>query len=187
MNWIDALIAIIVLGFTFFGLRNGLIREGMSLAGIVVGIILATRFGDSIASIFGPATSELPSAIIFAIIVVTTSALSYWLGALLRRTAKALFLGWADRLFGAIFGFVKGLLISSLILIILSLFAFFPALGEKMKTSALAPRVIKVAPATYNLLTGSDISEDLNIKRWLEKFLQGSEGEEEVKESDDER
>jgi membrane protein required for colicin V production len=175
MNWIDALIAIIVLSFTFLGLRNGLIREAFSLAGIVLGILVATRYGDTLVSLFGPRASELPSAIVFAVIIVAVAALFIWLGHLLHRVAKALFLGWADRIFGSVFGFAKGLLLASLLLIILSLFSFFPALGDKIQSSALAPKVIKVAPATYNLLSGSQVSEDLNIKRWLEKFLQNSE------------
>ena len=175
MNWIDALIAIIVLSFTFLGLRNGLIREAFSLAGIVLGILVATRYGDTVVSLFGPRASELPSAIVFAVIIIAVAALFIWLGHLLHKVAKALFLGWADRLFGSVFGFAKGLLLASLLLIILSLFSFFPALGDKMQSSALAPKVIKVAPATYNLITGSQVGEDLNIKRWLEKFLQESE------------
>jgi membrane protein required for colicin V production len=57
---------------------------------------------------------------------------------MLSRTASLLMLGWADKAGGAVFGFIKGLLIVQVLLII---FAAYPSLGldDAIANSELAP------------------------------------------------
>ena len=57
---------------------------------------------------------------------------------MLSRTASLLMLGWADRAGGAVFGFLKGLLVVQALLIVL---AAYPSLGmeDAVAGSQLAP------------------------------------------------
>jgi membrane protein required for colicin V production len=58
-------------------------------------------------------------------------------GVILKRVFKLVALGWADRLLGATFGFVKAVLIVSILLVPLT--AFLPKKSSIVKDSRLAP------------------------------------------------
>ncbi|GAI34600.1 unnamed protein product, partial [marine sediment metagenome] len=44
MNWLDIVILVIIAIATFLGLRIGIIKAALSLAGLIVGVILAGRY-----------------------------------------------------------------------------------------------------------------------------------------------
>lgn len=73
------------------------------------------------------------------------------LGIIIKYILKIVFLGWVDRIFGAVFGILKGILIGSVALIVLT--AFHPGSSNIIKTSKTAPyfavvsnKMIKVTP-----------------------------------------
>jgi len=100
----------------------GLIRESFSIAAVGASCI-ALRFGN------GPASKALENVsggeigagvapfITGAVILVSTIALIGILGRQLKRGARAVGLGWADRLGGSALGTAEGALIATLVVI----------------------------------------------------------------------
>lgn len=119
MNWLDIVILIAIALFTFAGLANGLIKTAISLAGLVVGIILAGRFSPLLASYltFIPSTQIANIAafiIIFVAILVMATVLSF----ILTKVASAILLGWLNHLLGGAVGLVVGAIVCAALLAI---------------------------------------------------------------------
>jgi membrane protein required for colicin V production len=64
-------------------------------------------------------------------------------GVVLKHLFKAVALGWVDRLFGATFGFVKAVLIISVLLVPLT--TYLPQKSTVVKDSLLAPYATKIS------------------------------------------
>ncbi len=54
MNWVDAIIIIVALISAYIGYKQGLIRTILSFIGLIVGIVLAGQWSDSVADLFSP-------------------------------------------------------------------------------------------------------------------------------------
>jgi len=109
MNWLDIVIVIAVAISTFLGLRMGIIKAVLSLAGVIVGVILAGRFyvplSEQLAFIPGEKVAEI---VAFAIILIGVMVIAAVLASLLKWAASVVMLGWVNRLGGAAFGLVLG-------------------------------------------------------------------------------
>ncbi len=109
MNWLDIAILVVVVIPVFLGLRIGVIKAVLSLAGLIVGIILAGLF-------YVPLSEQLsfiPQAgvakvVAFAIILIGIMVIAGVLAKLLKWTASVMMLGWVNHLGGAAFGLVLG-------------------------------------------------------------------------------
>ncbi len=117
MNWLDIVILVVVAITTFLGLRIGIIKAALSLAGLIVGIILAGRYSV-------PLSEQLPfipqadvaNVVAFAIILIGVMIIASVLAKLLKWAASAVMLGWVNRLGGATFGLVLGALLCGALL-----------------------------------------------------------------------
>ena len=109
MNWLDIVIVVAVAISTFLGLRMGIIKAVLSLAGVIVGVILAGRFyvplSEQLAFIPGEKVAEI---VAFAIILIGVMVIAAVLASLLKWAASVVMLGWVNRLGGAAFGLVLG-------------------------------------------------------------------------------
>ncbi len=109
MNWLDIIIAVSLVVPIFTGLKQGLIKAALSLAGLIVGVILASNFYQQLGSVMGFISNEdIANVVAFIIILVVVMIVANVVAALLKFTAKVAMLGWVDRLGGAIFGFLMG-------------------------------------------------------------------------------
>jgi uncharacterized membrane protein required for colicin V production len=52
MNWLDIVLIVLLFIPTFMGLRQGLIKAALSLAGLIVGVVLAGRLYPSVSGLF---------------------------------------------------------------------------------------------------------------------------------------
>ena len=155
MNWLDFLIIAIVGWFTLAAYLSGFVRETVGLAAVLLGVVLAGIFHARLAEnlqIFiddETGTRIIAFLLIFAIVAIGGWAFSL----LLRTTATLLMLGWADRAAGAIFGFVKGVLIVQAVTVI---FVLKPALGldGAIADSAIGTFLLDSAPVVGALLPG---------------------------------
>ena len=153
VNWLDFLIIAIVGWFTVAAYLSGFIRETVALAAVLLGVLAAGLFHDNLAANFQifvddeTATHVVAFLTIFAIVAVAGWALSI----LLRRTASLLMLGWADRAAGALFGFLKGVVIVQAITVI---FILQPALGMDavIADSQIGAFLLDSAPVVRSLL-----------------------------------
>ena len=108
MNWLD-IILLVLLGLSLFqGLRRGLIKTVMSLAGIIAGVFLASRFYDDVSAWFGFAESTAFNVFSFLLIIGLVMIITAVIASMLRFAASAVLLGWVDNLGGAVFGLLLG-------------------------------------------------------------------------------
>lgn len=155
MNWLDAAIVIVTAWFTFAAFRTGIIREVVTVIAFVVGVLAAGFYYDDLAENVLLFIDDDTAANVAAFIVLFASvALGGQLAAtLLKRMASLLRLGWLDHLAGAAFGFLKGLILVEVFLI---LFTTFPYLGldGTIRGSAIAPLFLDGGPVLLKLLPG---------------------------------
>jgi membrane protein required for colicin V production len=140
MNWIDILIVVTIAGIVLGAYAAGLIREVVTLVAAIVGIVIAGALYDDLAAdvLVFMDDEDAAEAISFLILVGAVYLFGQIIAILLSRTASLLMLGWADKIGGAAFGVIKGLIVVQALLII---FAAYPSLGldDQIAGSELAP------------------------------------------------
>ncbi len=146
MNPLDWLLAALLAYSVLRAVLRGLVREAFALAGLITGFLLACWNYHSVALRLHGIVSEQPIAdlLAFVLILVATIILAALVGKLLSRTASAVGLGFFDRLGGAIFGLIRGMLLG--LALLLAITAFLPAapwLSNLIKTSSLAPYFLR--------------------------------------------
>ena len=149
MNWLDIVIAVALIVPIFTGLRQGLIKAALSLAGLIVGVVLASNYYQELGGMMTFIPNEnVANIAAFIIILVVVMIIAFVLAAVLKYTAKAVLLGWVDRLGGAIFGLFMGAIVMGAILAILVKF-----IGEGLLTeSVLAGFLLDKFPIILGLL-----------------------------------
>ncbi len=140
-SFLDYLVAIIVLVSTGFALTKGLAREVISLVALVGGFFLAVFYYPWTGAWFKDfARSEsvadfLGFLLIFAGCITLGAVAAY----LVNRFIKMASIQWVDRLLGAVFGFLRGWAIASIV--VLALVAF-PIREDTVARSRLAPYLL---------------------------------------------
>ncbi len=150
MNWLDIVIVIIVAISIFLGFRIGIIKAVLSLAGLIVGIVLAGRYyaplSERLAFIPQARVAEI---VAFAIILIGVMLMTTVLAILLNRAASAVMLGWVNHLGGAVFGLALGALLCSALL---AIWANFGDSHGAITQSMLATILLDRFPAVLALL-----------------------------------
>jgi len=149
MNWLDILLLIIIAASVAGSFRKGLSREIIHLASVVLALLSACWFYGTVGSYL---TSYLSSpqianfigfALVFAAVIALGHAVSYVVGRFLKITGLSIF----DHLLGAVFGALRGALIS--VALIMAIMVFFSAghRPDSVVNSRIAPYVVEVARA----------------------------------------
>jgi membrane protein required for colicin V production len=153
MNYVDIAIVVLVAWFTFSAFSAGIIREVVAMTGVALGVVLAGLFYQDLASDVKLAVDNDNAANIIAFLVIFGACFlaGQLAGMLLKQTASLLMLGTFDHLFGAAFGFVKGMVIVEVALI---LFVTFPAFGLKdhIRDSMFGPMFLDGIPVLLRVL-----------------------------------
>lgn len=153
VNYLDVAIGLILLIFGIAGLRKGLIVEVTSLLGLVVGVYGALRFSDFTAERLSSQFNIPPNylnAIAFLLTFVVLAIVVNLIGKLVSKLVKEINLGAFDKMGGFVFGALKGLLVSSLLIMILNAFHLNGMIREETKcTSTLYPYVEQTVPYVY--------------------------------------
>lgn len=183
LNWVDAALAAIIVFNAALGLRRGVFREAFNLGGICLGLFAALRLYEALGwNLEGWLGAKPPVANLAAFVVVfgvITFGASY-VGYLLHKGAKKIFMEWLDRLAGGVFGFLRGLIFASVAALAFALFPFFPKLERDLGASLLGPHVIKVAPALYGAIMDRARGKGragFDIKKWAEEYVGGGTAE----------
>ena len=112
MNWLDIVIIVTLVIDVIVGLWVGLIRAVLSLAGLVVGIILAGRYYLPLSEKLSFIPQETAAKVVaFTIILLVVMAITFVLAWLLTKVASVTMLGWVNRLGGAVFGLLLAAII----------------------------------------------------------------------------
>ena len=148
MNWLDIVLIVLLFIPTFMGLRKGLIKTALSFVGLIIGIVLAGRFHDSLSGIFGFTDNEtLANILAFVLILAVVYTIALLLAKLLKFIAKSLLIGWVDHLGGAIFGLFSGFLLLGAILAVIVKFTGSASISE----SFIAPLMLDYFPIVLGL------------------------------------
>ncbi|ADV83279.1 CvpA family protein [Terriglobus saanensis] len=141
LDWIflGALLTSVVMGFL-----RGLVRSLCSLAGIVVGIVLAGWYAQKLSLPLGRwITPPLAAQVVaFLAISLGTMLLFALAGRIIRGTMQVVGLGFADRCAGALFGLLRGYLVVAATL--LPLAGYLPQ-TDLAKRSFLLPSFLEGA------------------------------------------
>jgi membrane protein required for colicin V production len=126
MTIADWIIVVVLAAAVLTGIARGFFRSAFSLAGLVLGLMLAAWNYWRLAGVLKIMihSVEIANAIAFAVIALLVMAVAAILGSLLAKFFEKVGLGCLDRLAGGIFGFVEGLVF--VMVAILVTVAFFP-------------------------------------------------------------
>lgn len=146
MHWghwtfLDFVFLGIVLLSTGFALTKGLVREVVSIVALVGGFILAVLYYPVPAAWFKDwvRTETLAELIGFMILFLGCLLAGAVISFLINRFVQAASLEWVDRLLGAVFGFLRGWAVASIIVVAL---VAFPVKEHVLAHSVLAPYLL---------------------------------------------
>ncbi len=151
MSWLDLVIVVVLAISTFLGLRMGIIKAVLSLAGVIVGVILAGQYYVALADIlpFFSETSSAAKIVAFAIILIVVMVIAITLARLLKWAASVMMLGWVNRLGGAIFGLVLGAIFCGALL---AIWVKWLGVGSTITESIVAAILVDKFPLILALL-----------------------------------
>lgn len=149
MNWLDIAIIVVIAIAALNGLRAGIIKAALSLAGLIIGVILAGRY-------YAPLSEQLPfipqagaKIVAFAIILVGVMIIAGLLARFLKWAVSVVMLGWVNHLGGAIFGLVLGAILCGALL---AIWVKFFGIAEAIVESNLATLLLDYFPVVLALL-----------------------------------
>ncbi len=150
MNWLDIGIIVVIAISLSIGLKAGIIKIVLSLAGVIVGIILAGRYSIPLAKQLTFITSEeIAKIVAFAMILLGVMLVAAVLASVLKWTASVVMLGWVNRLGGAAFGLVLGAILCGALL---AVWVKFLGIQPVIVESALAAILLDRFPVVLALL-----------------------------------
>ncbi len=138
MNWLDIVIILVIAFFALSAFQSGLIREVVTLASVVVGVIVAGLFYDNLARdvLVFIDDQETAQVVSFLVLLGAVYLAGQLIAIMLKQTASILLLGWADHIGGGLFGLLKGLIVVEVLLI--AFVTFDVGLRDAIDGSALA-------------------------------------------------
>jgi membrane protein required for colicin V production len=166
INLLDIIILIPLLLFAWQGYRKGFIIEVATLAALLLGIYFALYFSDYAATLLteyftidGKYLAVLSFIATFVVVVIAVILI----GKAVQKFINLLLLGFLNKAAGAVFGLLKGALLISILLAIITYFDANESLikKEQKKQSVLYQPVASLAPWLYSWLDLENF--DINI------------------------
>lgn len=121
MNWADWTILAILIVSCLISLKRGFVKEALSMANWVLAFIVAMSFGGKLATLLEsqiatPSIREMAAfGILFAATLIVGAMVNHLVGELVRMTG----LSGTDRLFGMVFGLIRGFVVVMALLLLL--------------------------------------------------------------------
>lgn len=152
MNWLDIVILIALAIAVLVGLKFGLIKAVLLLAGIIVGVVLAGQYsgplGERLTFISSPGVAK---GVAFAIIMIAVLVVAAIVAGFLTWAARLVLLGWVNRLGGAILGLFLGAFFCGALL---AMWVHFVGTAEVITDSVIATVLLDRLPMVLALLPG---------------------------------
>jgi membrane protein required for colicin V production len=145
MNPLDIVIVAILSYCLIRGVFRGLIKELSAIVGVLAAFYAAYTYYPYLSEVLQRWISDVSYRhiasffILFCAIFILISAL----GVVIQYLLDVAFLGWVDRLCGAAFGLIKGILICAVL--VMALTAFLQKGTPLVKDSSLAPYINRIA------------------------------------------
>jgi uncharacterized membrane protein required for colicin V production len=106
MNWVDAVVLIVVLASTFVGWRTGILKTAFTVSGMLIGFFLGTNDGVGEFFLNKVDDKSLASFLSFVIPFTLTMVMARILWTIMRKTLQFVMLGWIDGAIGAVLGMI---------------------------------------------------------------------------------
>jgi membrane protein required for colicin V production len=167
-NWLDWTLALIVLASVVAAILKGFVRELISLASVVAGLVIGALGYQRAALWFDDLTRSHSVALGlgFLALFLGTLLIGVLVSLLVRKLIQKAGLQWFDRFLGGVFGLVRGVVIDCILLMILLAFAIK---AEAVQKSTLAPYVTAGARIIALAMPGDLKAE---FRAGFEKFKQ---------------
>jgi len=110
MNWLDVLLLIPLLIGLVRGLMRGLVTEVIAILVVIIGVLGARLFAPPFSTWMHKQFAwqgEVCDVVAYVLIFLSIAIVLAILAKLLSKFLKAIHLGWANRLFGGVFGICK--------------------------------------------------------------------------------
>lgn len=135
LNYFDWFLIAILTWSTITAFLRGFLLELFALGGLIAGILLASWNYLALAAIFERVITAktIANIMAFLLIAIGVMILCALAGNALHRTANAIGLGFFNRLFGAVFGYLRGCLLC--VAILMAITAFLPPTSAVSKSS----------------------------------------------------
>lgn len=167
MNWIDAVIIIILIISMVTGFINGFVKELASLAALVLGIWGAIKFSSFTAAKlydYFDMTGQYVGIIAFIITFLIIVVCIHFIGILADKIITSISLGFVNRILGIAFGLLKSILIMSVIFVVLNVIdskrAFLPR--ETIERSTFYNPISDIAPALFPIIGEGSFSKSFD-------------------------
>lgn len=145
MNLLDIVLATIIAFCLIRGIFRGLIKELSSIIGVVAGFYAAYSYYPLVADLFKRWITDTGYANIIGCLVIFVGVyigISI-AGVLIKYLMNIVFLGWTDRICGLIFGTLKGVLIVSVLVVLLT--AFLPKNAVILRDSIIVRHTMVIS------------------------------------------
>jgi hypothetical protein len=153
MHYIDGVFLVVMLVFVFWGFRGGLLKRGVAVVFLVVGMVLATRTMHTLGTLLTDwwSVHEVVGAVLAFVLVIFGTALAAILiiGIMSRHSQPPR--PWS-RLIGAVIGLVESAIYLSLLLVLLSIYSI-PS-KETRRSSILYEPIRDFAPLVFDRTNG---------------------------------
>lgn len=156
MTTVDVIIVILLIVGVVRGVLTGGIKQVLSFAGVVLGLLLAVSLSDPISKKLVEmnwSPEGLAPALAFVVIFFTVQGLVLVVTHFLKSVLEKIKLGALDKALGGIMGGGKAVLVISLILFLVR---FIGIPGEEQRESSIFYDVIyPITPATWDFVVGN--------------------------------
>jgi len=145
MSTLDTVLIVVIVLCGILGIYWGFLRQVLSVAGLIAGLVLASRYGERVADWLSSfiTNDTAVQALGFLLVLIAVSAIVSLLATLLRRFVGLLFLGWLDHLIGGVLGLIQGALLCTVILLVAAVFPT-AAFADALANSRVAPQLVRI-------------------------------------------
>ncbi|MGE5588212.1 MAG: CvpA family protein [Clostridia bacterium] len=151
MDWLSLLILVFVGLMAVAGLRQGLVRQVLGLAGLVAAVVLAFQYYEKVGTflldyfvISRAVANVLGFAAVCVGVGIAVTIMEWIWGRLVRYTPVS----WLDAAGGALFGLVKGAVIVAVVVLVLYALPV-KGLREIIDSSSVAREFLDASPVIY--------------------------------------
>ncbi len=175
-NWLDCILAAIILASVISAMMKGFVQEIISLASVLAGLIVAAIGYQRAALWFEDLAKshEVALGLGFLVLFLGVLLLGSLAGMLARKLIKTVGIQWFDRFLGGLFGLVRGVLINAILLMALLAFGIKP---DAVQQSVLAPYVTTGARIIALVMPGNLRAQfRLGFEKFHDELIQHDKG-----------
>ncbi|MBN2410415.1 CvpA family protein [candidate division KSB1 bacterium] len=173
MNTVDIVILVFLTVFVYLGARRGLIDEILGLTGWIIAVVCAIKFGGSLAAIISEKAPNLQmiSSVLAALIILFGIRFAFlFFIKILKSSAPQITENNTNKVAGAFLGFLQGVFIVGILVLIFLLIPFGRNIKDSPKNSVLFPHMKKVSVFMVNTVANFIPQAQKPLSGLLEKI-----------------